>query len=107
MDVTPVIRLIGDFTDAGRAIAPALAAFGFVASALQLLIAHVIGSPRGQELGKDGKIGSVVGLVAVLFAPQIMAAVHVGVRTCKEHRSWHGHTKFPTISTSRTPYSWD
>ena len=62
MDVTPVVRLIGDFTDAGRAIAPALAAFGFITSALQLLIAHVI--------------GSVVGLVAVFFAPQIMATVH-------------------------------
>ena len=55
MDVTPVVRLIGDFTDAGRAIAPALAAFGFITSALQLLIAHVIGSPRGQELGKAGQ----------------------------------------------------
>ena len=76
MDVTPVVRLIGDFTDAGRAIAPALAAFGFITSALQLLIAHVSGSPRGQELGKAGMIGSVVGLVAVFFAPQIMATVH-------------------------------
>jgi hypothetical protein len=76
MDVTPVVRLIGDFTDAGRAIAPVLAAFGFITSALQLLIAHVIGSPRGQELGKAGMIGSVVGLVAVFFAPQIMATVH-------------------------------
>ena len=76
MDVTPVLRLIGNFTDAARSIAPALAAFGFVASALQLLIAHVVGSQRGQELGKTGMIGSVVGLVAVLFAPQIMAAVH-------------------------------
>jgi hypothetical protein len=76
MDVTPVVRLIGDFTDAGRAIAPALAAFGFITGALQLLIAHVIGSPRGQELGKAGMIGSVVGLVAVFFAPQIMATVH-------------------------------
>ena len=40
MDVTPVVRLIGDFTDAGRAIAPALAAFGFITSARQLLIAR-------------------------------------------------------------------
>ena len=76
MDVTPVLRLIGNFTDAARAVAPALAAFGFVASALQLLIAHVVGSQRGQELGKAGMIGSVVGLVAVFFAPQIMATVH-------------------------------
>ena len=53
-----------------------LAAFGFITSALQLLIAHVIGSPRCQELGKAGMIGSVVGLVAVFFAPQIMATVH-------------------------------
>jgi hypothetical protein len=52
MDVTPVVRLIGNFTHAARAIAPALAAFGFVASALQLLIAHVVGSQRGQELGR-------------------------------------------------------
>ena len=64
MDVTPVVTLIGDFTDAGQKIAPAMAAFGFITSALQLLIAHVIGSPRGQELGKAGMIGSVVGLVA-------------------------------------------
>jgi len=49
---------------------------GFVASALQLLIAHVVGSQRGQELGKAGMIGSVVGLVAVFFAPQIMTTVH-------------------------------
>jgi hypothetical protein len=76
MDATPVIRLIGAFTDAGRSIAPALAGLGFVISALQLLIAHVIGSSRGQELGKAGMIGSVVGLVAVFFAPQIMATVH-------------------------------
>ena len=52
MDVTTVLRLIGFFTDAGRSIAPALAGLGFVASALQLLIAHVIGSPRGQEMGR-------------------------------------------------------
>jgi hypothetical protein len=76
MDATPVIRLIGAFTYAGRSIAPALAGLGFVISALQLLIAHVIGSSRGQELGKAGMIGSVVGLVAVFFAPQIMATVH-------------------------------
>jgi len=37
-------------------------------SALQLLIAHVVGSQRGQELGKAGMIGSIVGLVAVFFA---------------------------------------
>lgn len=76
MDVTPVINLIGVFTDAGQKIAPALAGFGFITSALQLLIAHVVGSPRGQELGKAGMIGSIVGLVAVFFAPQIMATVH-------------------------------
>jgi Type IV secretion system pilin len=76
MDVAPILTLIGDFTDAGQKIAPALAAFGFVTSALQLLIAHVIGSPRGQELGKAGMIGSVLGLVAVLYAPQIMGAIH-------------------------------
>ena len=76
MDVTPVVNLIGDFTDAGQKIAPALAAFGFITSALQLLIAHVIGSPRGRELGKAGMLGSVVGLVAVFFAPQIMATLH-------------------------------
>ena len=76
MDVPPVINLIGVFTDAGQKIAPALAGFGFITSALQLLIAHVVGSPRGQELGKAGMIGSIVGLVAVFFAPQIMATVH-------------------------------
>ena len=76
MDVTPVINLIGVFTDAGQKIAPALAGFGFITSALQLLIAHVVGSPRGQELGKAGMIGSIAGLVAVFFAPQIMATVH-------------------------------
>ena len=76
MDVTPVINLIGVFTDAGQKIAPALAGFGFITSALQLLIAHVVGSPRGQELGKAGMIGSIVGRVAVFFAPQIMATVH-------------------------------
>jgi len=76
LDMTPVLRLINDFTDAGRSIAPALAGLGFVASALQLLIAHVIGSPRGQEMGKAGMIGSVGGLVAVFFAPQIVARVH-------------------------------
>lgn len=76
MDVTPVATLIGDFTDAGQRIAPAMAALGFITSALQLLIAHVIGSPRGQELGKAGMIGSVLGLAAVFFAPQIMATVH-------------------------------
>ena len=76
MDVTPVVNLIGVFTDAGQKIAPALAGFGFITSALQLLIAHVVGSPRGQELGKAGMIGSIVGLVAVFFAPQIMATVH-------------------------------
>lgn len=76
MDVTPLINLIGDFTDAGQKIAPALAAFGCITSALQLLIAHAIGSPRGQEMGKAGMIGSVVGLAAVQFAPQIMSTVH-------------------------------
>jgi hypothetical protein len=76
MDVTPVVNLIGSFTDAGQKIAPPLAAMGFVTSAIQLLVAHVIGSPRGQELGKAGMVGSVVGLVAVFYAPQIMAAVH-------------------------------
>ena len=39
-------------------------------------MAHVIGSPRGQELGKAGMIGSGLDLVAVFFAPQIMATVH-------------------------------
>jgi hypothetical protein len=76
VDVSPVITLINDFTAAGQKIAPALAAFGFITSALQLLVGHVIGSPRGQELGKAGMIGSVLGLVAVFFAPQIMATVH-------------------------------
>jgi hypothetical protein len=76
MDVTNVLRLIGFFTDAGRLIAGALAGLGFVASGLHLLIAHVIGSPRGQEQGKAGMVGSVLGLVAVFFGPQIMAAVH-------------------------------
>ena len=75
MDVTPVLRLIGDFTDAARAVAPPLAGLGFVASALQLLIAHVIGSSRGQELGKAGMIGSILGLLAVYFAPQIMQTI--------------------------------
>jgi hypothetical protein len=36
----------------------------------------VIGSPRGQEQGKAGMVGSVIGLIAVFFSPQIMAAVH-------------------------------
>lgn len=76
MDVTPINSLIGDFTDAGRAIAPALAGLGFIVSALQFLVAHVIGSSRGQEMGKAGMIGSVVGLVAVFLAPQLMTAVH-------------------------------
>ena len=75
MDVTPVLRLLDEFTDATRSIAPALAGLGFVTSALQLLVAHVIGSVRGQELGKLGMVGSVVGLVAVYFAPPIMATV--------------------------------
>jgi hypothetical protein len=75
VDVTPVLRLIGDFTDAVRALAPPLAGLGFIASALQLLVAHVVGSSRGQELGKAGMIGSVVGLVAVFFAPQIMQTI--------------------------------
>ena len=52
MDAAPFIRLIDDFTNLARAIAPGLAALGFVANALQLLIAHVVGSQRGQELGK-------------------------------------------------------
>jgi len=76
MDMTPVLRLINEFIDAARSIAPALAGLGFVISALQLLIAHAIGSPRGQEMGKAGMIGSVVGLVAVFFAPQIVGRVH-------------------------------
>jgi hypothetical protein len=76
MDVTNLLNLIGMFTDAGRLIAGALAGLGFVASGLHLLIAHVIGSPRGQEQGKAGMAGSVIGLIAVFFSPQIMAAVH-------------------------------
>jgi hypothetical protein len=76
MDITPLVNLIGSFTDAAQKVAPALAALGFITSGLQLLIAHVIGSPRGQELGKAGMVGSVLGLVAVFFAPQIMASVH-------------------------------
>lgn len=36
MDVTPIVTLIGDFTEAGQKPAPALAAFGFVTSAIQL-----------------------------------------------------------------------
>jgi hypothetical protein len=75
MDVTNLLNLIGMFTDAGRLIAGALAGLGFVASGLHLLIAHVIGSPRGQEQGKAGMAGSVIGLIAVFFSPQIMAAV--------------------------------
>ena len=63
MDVTPVLHLIGYFSDAGRAVAPTLTGIGFVTSALQFLVAHVVGSPRGQELGKAGMVGSVVGLV--------------------------------------------
>ena len=38
MDAAPFIRLIDDFTNLARAIAPGLAALGFVASALQLLL---------------------------------------------------------------------
>jgi hypothetical protein len=76
MDVTPVVNLIGDFTEAAQKVTPALAALGFITRGLQLLIARVIASPRGQELGKAGTIGSVLGLVAVFFAPQIMATVH-------------------------------
>src|SRR5437016_3971358 len=40
MDVTPVLHLIGSFSDAGRAVAPALAGLSFVTSALQFLVAH-------------------------------------------------------------------
>ena len=109
MDAAPFIRLIDDFTNLARAIAPGLAALGFVASALQLLITyarvatrasyassappqagqHAFPRPHGppargasctgrttRELGKAGMIGSVVGLVAVFFAPQIMTTVH-------------------------------
>jgi len=76
MDVTNLLNLIGIFTDAGRLIAGALAGLGFVASGLHLLIAHVIGSPRGQEQGKAGMVGSVIGLIAVFFSPQIMATIH-------------------------------
>ena len=76
MDVTAVLRVIGAFSDAASAIAPALAGLSFITSMLQFLIAHVIGSSRGQELGKAGMIGSVLGLVGVFFAPQIMASVH-------------------------------
>ena len=56
MDVTNLLNLIGMFTDAGRLIAGALAGLGFVASGLHPLIAHVIGSPRGQEQGKAGMV---------------------------------------------------
>ena len=76
MDVTNLLNLIGMFTDAGRLIAAALAALASLQAALHLLIAHVIGSPRGQEQGKAGMVGSVIGLIAVFFSPQIMAAVH-------------------------------
>ena len=76
MDVAPILRLIGDFIDAGRSVAPAFAGLSFVTSALQFLVAHVVGSPRGQELGKAGMVGSILGLVGVFFAPQIMASVH-------------------------------
>ena len=79
MDVAPILRLIGDFTDAGRAVAPALAGLSFITSALQFLVAHVVGSPRGQELGKAGMLGSVIGRVGVFFAPQVMASVHAAV----------------------------
>ena len=40
------------------------------------MVAHVVGSSRGKELGTAGMLGSVVGLVGVFFAPQIMASVH-------------------------------
>jgi type IV secretion system pilin len=76
MDVTPINTLLGDFASAGRSIAPALAGLGFLVSALQFLLAHVIGSSRGQEIGKGGMVGSVVGLIAVFVAPQIMDAIH-------------------------------
>ena len=76
MDVTPVLHLIGYFSDAARAVAPALAGLSFVSSALQFMVAHVVGSSRGKELGTAGMLGSVVGLVGVFFAPQIMASVH-------------------------------
>ena len=76
MDVTPVVDLIGDFTDAARQSPRRWPPWVSSPAALQLLIAHVIGSPRGQELGKAGMVGSVLGLVAVFFAPQIMATVH-------------------------------
>jgi hypothetical protein len=75
MDVAPVLRLLDEFTVAARTLAPGLAILGFVTSALQLLLAHVVGSSRGQELAKVGMLGSVIGLVGVFFAPQIMAAV--------------------------------
>jgi hypothetical protein len=76
MDVTPVVNLIGEFTDGAQKIAPGLAGLVFIISGLQLLIGHLIGSSRGQELGKAGMIASVLGLMAVFFAPQIMATVH-------------------------------
>jgi len=75
MNVTPVVSLLGQFTEVARAVAPALAGLGFVMSALQFLIAHVVGSNRGQDVGKAGMLGSVLGLVGVYFAPQIMALV--------------------------------
>jgi hypothetical protein len=76
MDVAPIITLLSEFTDAGRAIAPALAGLGFLVSALQFLLCHVMGSSRGQELAKGGMVASVLGLAAVLFGPQIMSTVH-------------------------------
>jgi hypothetical protein len=44
---------------------------------LPLSLAEVEARSRahGQELGKAGMIGSVLGLVGVFFAPEIMASV--------------------------------
>ena len=77
MDVTPINTLLGELTDAGRPIAPALAGLGFLVSALHFLLSQVAGSPRGKELAAGGMIASVVGLAAVFFSPQIMSTVHV------------------------------
>jgi len=93
VDVTPITTLLGSFSNAGQAVAPALAGLGFLVSALQFLVSQMLGSPRGQEHGKSGMIGSIVGLVALFFAPQIMSAVHGAFGSPRA--AWQKRTKSP------------
>jgi hypothetical protein len=76
VDVTPILSLIAMLVDALQRIAVPLAGLSFLGSAIQLLVAVVIGSSRGQEVAKAGMVGSVVGLVGAFYGPQIIATVH-------------------------------